>query len=185
MKKIMSMLAAMLLFAVAASAVTPADLAGTRWKSKKIEMPSPEESVKVNVVVEYAFGSDQAVSDKQDVTMSIYDKESKMKIDVFLTVSADGTYTAEGDSITMKADMATLKVECEDDDIRVTFPGGESNAIMESMIKGQMSQMIDMLRKEVEKGFAEPTVLRDVKINGKKATCESDKINFEFSIKKI
>lgn len=179
------MLAALVLFAVSASAISPSELAGQRWKSKKIEMPSPEEALKMNVVAEYAFGTDNTVTDSQDVTMSLFDKESKMKIDIFLTCNVKGTYTAAGDSITINNDVSTIKVECDEDDIRVTFAGGESNAIMESMIKGQMKQMIEMIRKQIEAGAKEPTVLKNVQVNGKKATCETDDIKMEFSIKKL
>lgn len=185
MKKTLAMLAAVMLCAICASAITPAELTGYKWKSKKVDMPSPDDAVKAYSVVEYAFDSESTYSEKEEMVLNIFDKESKMKIDIYMTITSTGAYTAEGDSITLTTDVSTLKVVCEDEDIHVTFPGGESNAIMESMVKGQMRQMVDYMRQVAEEGFQKPTVLQNVKINGKKATAETEKITLEFSIKKI
>ncbi|MCM1450989.1 MAG: hypothetical protein NC102_01875 [Clostridium sp.] len=185
MKKFILAFVAVAFCAIAASAITPAELAGTKWKSKKIEMPSPDESVKVTSIVECIFETENTCTEKQEVTMSIFDKETRMKIDVYLKATAPETYTAEGDSITFKGNPADVKVECEDDDIRVTFPRGESNAIMESMIKSQIKPMIDMLRQEIGKSVDEPSVMKVLEMNGKKAVVEREKIQVEFSIKKI
>ncbi len=185
MKKTLAMLAAVLLCAISASAITSADLSGYKWKSKKIDMPSPEDAIKAYSVVEYSFDSESTYTEKEDVVMNIFDKESKMKIDIYMTVTATGTYTVEGDVVTLNADASTMKVICEDEDIHVTFPGGESNSIMESMVKSQMRQMVDLMRQAAEEGFKKPTVLKDVVINGKKVTCETDKVKLEFSVKKL
>ena len=185
MKKTLLMLAAVLMCAITASAITPAELSGYKWKSKKIEIPIPVEALKGTSVAEYSFTSENTYDEREEVALSIFDKESKMKIDIYMTVTSSGNYTAEGDSITLNTDVSTLKVVCEDEDIHVTFPGGESNAIMESMVKGQMGQMIDSMTKTFEQGYKEPTVLQNVKINGKKATADADEIKLEFSIKKI
>lgn len=185
MKKTIALLMAVLAFAVSAMAITPSELVGTRWKSKKVAMPTGEDALNVNVVSEYTFDTENTLSDHQDATMSIFDKDSKMKIDVFITITAKSSYIADGDSITIQADMSTLKIECDDDDIRVTFPGGESNAIMESMIKGQMKSAVEAMRQQMEKSFNEPTVLKVKEFNGKKTLIETDGVEVEYSIKKI
>lgn len=186
MKKAITAIFAMLVFTLSASAITTADLAGTRWKSKKIDMPSPEEAMKMNAVMEYTFGADCQGEEKSDITMNLYDKESKIKIDIYIKLSQNVAYKAEGDSITLTPIAQTLKVECEDDDIRVSFAGGESNAIMESMIKSQIKPMVDMIRKEVEKGQDKASVYKILEYNGKKAVLENEhNQKSEFSIKKL
>ena len=170
MKKIILLFLGMLLITSAAYALTPEELKG-KWVSNKVTEADPNGGGSVDVVFTFNFDGASKVGFSQATTANLEIGQGA-KLFMYNEVQADGDYTVAGDSISVKINPESVKLNMTEDDIRVI--GVDDAATVDGM-KQQMvagsQQQLPMMAEEIAK---EPMVINNVMILPKKMTAIID-----------
>lgn len=177
MKKLF-LLIGVVMMSLSAMAITTEEVVG-KWESNNITAPTPDPSMKASSKIALDLKSDLKASVKQEQQITLGD--TKVTIDMFITVEGDGTYTTAGDSITITLDPATIKLKFTEDDVRITGIDdvSQQQEIVSQMVQG-MSQNAEAMKQEL----AKPFTINDVMITGKKMMCKLEDILVSFKKKK-
>lgn len=179
MKKIILLFLGMLLITSAAYALTPEELKG-KWVSNKVTETDPNGGGSVDVVLTFNFDGASKAGFIQSTNANI-EVAQGMKLFMYNELQADCDYTVAGDSISIKINPESVKLNMTEDDIRII---GVEDATAADGMKQQMvastQQQLPMMAEELAK---EPMVMNNVMILPKKMTALIDGKMFTFKKK--
>lgn len=176
MKKLFFMIAAVLLCAASAWALSPDQLQG-KWASNSVSNTDEASGMGMQASVELKFDGENV--DMKTMTNLTMDMQA-VKLYIYNEVTGKGSYTVAGDSITVNLDPATLEFKCTEDDIRIT---GVDDPAKQAQMKEQMVAGMQQNAAGMKESMAEPTVFNNVLILGKKMTCINDGMMLTFKKK--
>lgn len=163
-----------------AIALTPEELKG-KWASNKITESDPNGGGSVDVTVNFDFDGVNKVSMSQGTNLNLELGEGA-KMFMYNEVLADGEYTVAGDSVSIKFNAESVKINITEDDIRII---GVDDVAMVDQIKTQMvansQQSLPMAAEQIA---SKTEVLNNVVILPKKMTAMMDNKMVTFKKKK-
>lgn len=179
MKKIFLAAASSLLLVANALAVTPVEIIG-KWASNPVSQTDPTTGFSSSSTTEVVFKEDGKMESKSKETTN-FEVAPGVKLYVYTSYEGQGTYTAVSDSISMALDPATIKFNFTEDDIRIT---GVEDPTQADEMKSQMFQGMSQAMEQTKDMIAQPEVLKNVMVVGKKMTCTAGDLMVTFKRKK-
>lgn len=165
--------------AFTAAALSPDDFVGY-WESKWQKIPTPDRSLKMKQQDAYDLAADGSMHTESQMQLTIIAHPNT--IDCFFTLTAAGTWTAEGDSISMHYDPATINIDFPQDEIRISGQVDMGTVgILRSQIASQMASMLPAIKEGVK-----DDTYTDVVIDAKswKAKADGREVTFNRKEKK-
>ena len=176
MKKLLFMIAAVLVCAATAWALSPQELQG-KWVSNSVSHTDEASGMGMQASIELKFdGETVDMKTKNNLTTDM----QAVKLYIYNEITGSGAYTVAGDSITVTLDPATIQIKCTEDDIRIT---GVDDPALQAQMKEQMAAGMQQEAPGMKESMAEPTVFNNVLILGKKMTCINDGMMLTFKKK--
>ncbi len=167
-----------LFVAFAAAALTPEQLVGY-WVSKWNKIPTPDRSLKMKQQTAYTLNADGTMEDNSQMQLTVIAHPNT--IDCFFYLDAKGTWTAEGDSISIHYDPATVDIRFPQDEIRIS---GQIDMGAVGMVRAQIASQFGEMIPEIKKGVTDD-VITNVVLDDKGQNWKGklDKLDVSFSRK--